>query len=166
MTFNVLLQAAELGMHSYVNFPMVPNNCKLVIPSRQILVLLTLTRRTFDSTPRYALLYQLFTSQVEMHLFEGLDEWHFTDEVKGNEEEENNHNTRVLNPRPRIQEACALPLCYVLSVNLTFNVSHVQPPIRLDLFKTEMNCVSFINLVLVWITVFHPYCHSETVLAT
>ena len=74
-----------------------------------------------------------------MHLFEGLDEWHFTDEVKGNEEEENNHNTRVLNPRPFIQEACALPLCYVLSVNLTFNVSHVQPPIRLDLFKTEMN---------------------------
>ena len=93
---------------------MVPNNCKLVIPSRQILVLLTLSHRTFDSTPRYALLCQLFTSQVEMHLFEGLDEWHFTDEVKGNEEEENNHNTRVLNPRPLIHEACALPLCYVL----------------------------------------------------
>ena len=95
-----------------------------------------------------------------MHLFEGLDEWHFTDEVKGNEEEENNHNTRVLNPRPLIQEACALPLCYVLP-----NIQ-CQLPIRLDLFKTEMNWVSFINLVLVWITVFNPYCHSEAVLAT
>ena len=92
---------------------MVPNNCKLVIPSRQILVLLTLSHRTFDSTPRYAMLCQLFTSQVEMHLFER-DSTIGIFLFKGKEEEVENEHLAVSNPRPLIHEACALPLCYVL----------------------------------------------------